>query len=98
MFDDADVECAVNGAAFAAYIASGQTCIAGTRILVQSDIYDRFLAWFLEKVESIRQRMGNRMLIISLCRPTVKVSCNDSDEPAVIDGFYDITTATGEGR
>jgi len=51
---------AVNGAAFAAFVASGQTCVSGTRILIQDQVYDEFMAFFLEKVESIKRRMGNR--------------------------------------
>jgi phenylacetaldehyde dehydrogenase len=54
IFDDMDLERAVNGAAFAAFIAAGQTCVCGARILVQRSIYDRFLARFRTKVESIR--------------------------------------------
>jgi len=32
----------------------GQTCCAGTRIFVQSGIYDKFLASFTEKVKAIK--------------------------------------------
>ena len=60
VFDDADLESAVNGAAFASFIASGQTCVSGTRLIVQSGIYEDFMERFLGKVESIRRRMGNR--------------------------------------
>ena len=54
VFDDADVDNAVNGAAFAAFIASGQTCIAGSRLLVHTDIYDEFTAKLVSKVKSIK--------------------------------------------
>jgi phenylacetaldehyde dehydrogenase len=54
IFDDMDVERAVNGAAFAAFIAAGQTCVCGARILVQRSIYPRFLARLRAKVEAIR--------------------------------------------
>jgi acyl-CoA reductase-like NAD-dependent aldehyde dehydrogenase len=54
VFDDMDVERAVKGAAFAAFIAAGQTCVCGARILVQRSIYDKFLARFRTKVEAIR--------------------------------------------
>ena len=54
IFDDMDLDRAVNGAAFAAFIAAGQTCVCGARILVQRTIYDRFLAKFRTKVEAIR--------------------------------------------
>ncbi|KAF4601947.1 hypothetical protein EYR40_005148 [Pleurotus pulmonarius] len=59
VFDDADLESAVNGAAFAAFVASGQTCVSGTRLIVQSGIYEEFLSKFVRKAESIRERMGN---------------------------------------
>jgi len=60
VFDDADIPSAVNGAAFASFIASGQTCVSGTRLLVQSGVYDAFVSQFLEKVRSIKDRMGDR--------------------------------------
>ena len=60
IFDDADLEMAINGAAFAAFVASGQTCVSGTRILVQDAIYDKFMSGFVEKTKSITQRMGDR--------------------------------------
>ena len=54
MFDDLDVERAVKGAAFAAFIGAGQTCVCGARILVQRSMYPAFLAKFKAKIESIR--------------------------------------------
>lgn len=60
ILNDADLESAVNGAAFAAFIASGQTCVSGTRLIIQSGVYGEFMERFLAKVESIRQRMGDR--------------------------------------
>ncbi|KAF8450611.1 aldehyde dehydrogenase domain-containing protein [Boletus edulis BED1] len=59
VFDDADLPSAVNGVAFASFIASGQTCVSGTRIIVQENIYDKFMHAFLDKVKGIRQRMGD---------------------------------------
>ncbi|KAE9410015.1 aldehyde dehydrogenase [Gymnopus androsaceus JB14] len=50
IFNDADIHSAVNGAAFASFVASGQTCI-----------YDKFMKHFLSKVQSIRDRMGDPM-------------------------------------
>ncbi|KAG5342305.1 hypothetical protein C0989_003434 [Termitomyces sp. Mn162] len=60
VFDDADIPSAVNGVAFASFIASGQTCVSGTRIIVQDGIYDTFISALVEKTENIRSRMGNR--------------------------------------
>jgi acyl-CoA reductase-like NAD-dependent aldehyde dehydrogenase len=44
VFEDAGVERAVKGTAFGAFIAAGQTCICGARILVQEGIYDDMVA------------------------------------------------------
>ncbi|KDR83901.1 hypothetical protein GALMADRAFT_236382 [Galerina marginata CBS 339.88] len=59
IFEDADLISSVNGAAFSAFVASGQTCVSGTRLLVHDTIYDEFMALFVQKVQSIRRRMGN---------------------------------------
>ena len=60
VFDDADAQSAANGAAFACFVASGQTCVSGTRLIVQDRIYEEFMELFMKKVESVRRRMGSR--------------------------------------
>jgi len=57
LFDDMDIDRAVNGAAFAAFIGAGQTCVCGARLLVHESIYEKFLDKFRAKVEAIR--VGN---------------------------------------
>ncbi len=42
VFDDADVDAAVNGALIAKYRNTGQTCVCANRILVQADVYEEF--------------------------------------------------------
>jgi phenylacetaldehyde dehydrogenase len=54
IFDDMDMDRAVNGAAFAAFIAAGQTCVCGSRILVHHSIFPVFLEKFEAKAASIR--------------------------------------------
>lgn len=54
MFDDCDLDQAVNGAAFATFVASGQTCIMGARLLVHANIYNKFISKLVNKVNSIR--------------------------------------------
>jgi len=44
VFDDADIESAVEGISNAAYFNAGQDCTAATRVLVQSGIHDEFIA------------------------------------------------------
>jgi len=43
VFDDSDLEAAVVGAIAGIFAASGQTCIAGSRLLLQRPIHDRFV-------------------------------------------------------
>ncbi|KAI6032739.1 aldehyde dehydrogenase [Pisolithus orientalis] len=54
IFDDADLEQAVNWAAFGIYFNHGQCCCAGSRIFVQEGVYDEFLKRFTEKSRSIK--------------------------------------------
>ncbi|HSU55286.1 MAG TPA: NAD-dependent succinate-semialdehyde dehydrogenase [Candidatus Dormibacteraeota bacterium] len=50
VFEDADLDVAVNGAMLAKFRNSGQSCIAANRIYVQRSIYQEFLKLFVEKV------------------------------------------------
>jgi aminomuconate-semialdehyde/2-hydroxymuconate-6-semialdehyde dehydrogenase len=52
--DDADLELAVEGSVLAMFRHSGQVCLAGTRLYVQSGIYDRFVERYLERVRALR--------------------------------------------
>jgi acyl-CoA reductase-like NAD-dependent aldehyde dehydrogenase len=54
VFDDTPLDEAVRACAFAGFIASGQTCISGTRFLVQEPLYPDFVEAFTLKVSSIR--------------------------------------------
>ncbi|EWZ29376.1 aldehyde dehydrogenase (NAD+) [Fusarium oxysporum Fo47] len=49
IFNDADIESAVTWANIGIYYNQGQTCAAGSRILVQEGIYDKFVATFKER-------------------------------------------------
>ncbi|MCS6963915.1 MAG: aldehyde dehydrogenase family protein, partial [Thermoflexus sp.] len=54
IFEDADLEAAVNGAAFAAFIATGQTCVQGARLLVQRPILEPFVERLVRKTRALR--------------------------------------------
>src|ERR1700756_459736 len=54
VFDDYDIERAVNYAAFGAFIGAGQTCICASRPLVQASIYDEFVEKLKAKTKTIR--------------------------------------------
>ena len=57
IFDDALLDDAVHGSAFAIFHNQGQACIAGSRLLLQEGIADQFLEKFLKLAKSIR--LGN---------------------------------------
>lgn len=57
VFEDANLEDAVNMSAFGIYFAQGQVCAAGSRLFVQESIYDKFMDLFVNKAKSIR--VGN---------------------------------------
>lgn len=51
---DADLDYAVNAAAFSNFMNQGQVCMTGSRVIVEADIYDAFVAKFTEKVKGIK--------------------------------------------
>ncbi|MDP9110880.1 MAG: aldehyde dehydrogenase family protein, partial [Candidatus Eremiobacteraeota bacterium] len=57
IFDDADVNQAVNGALYGIFYNAGQTCEARSRVLVHEKIYDAFVSAFSEKAQKLR--VGN---------------------------------------
>ncbi len=59
VFADADVEAAVNGVAFGAFVASGQTCVAATRILVEQSVLKPVLDGLVRKATFITAHMGS---------------------------------------
>ncbi|MDC6470243.1 aldehyde dehydrogenase [Candidatus Pelagibacter sp.] len=54
VFNDAEQENALNGITAGIFGASGQSCIAGSRLYIQSDIYDEFLNKLVAKAEKIK--------------------------------------------
>ncbi|MBK8457635.1 MAG: NAD-dependent succinate-semialdehyde dehydrogenase [Phyllobacteriaceae bacterium] len=59
VFDDADVDRAVDGAIVAKYRNSGQTCVCTNRFLVQSGVYDKFVEKLVAATASLK--VGNGM-------------------------------------
>jgi acyl-CoA reductase-like NAD-dependent aldehyde dehydrogenase len=53
VFDDADLDSAVNGAVSGIFGASGQSCVAGSRLLLHEGIADAFLARMAEVAEGV---------------------------------------------
>jgi len=57
VFDDADIDSAVEGAMASKYRNAGQTCVCANRIYVQDGVYDEFMQKFAAKVKAIK--VGN---------------------------------------
>jgi benzaldehyde dehydrogenase (NAD) len=53
VLDDADIEDAVNGAAFGAFANSGQICMSTERIIVDQKIADEFVKKFADKAKNL---------------------------------------------
>jgi len=51
--EDADIDAAVAGVLFSAFVASGQTCVAGSRIIVHDSIYDTFAEKLAQRADQI---------------------------------------------
>ncbi|AYO84735.1 MULTISPECIES: NAD-dependent succinate-semialdehyde dehydrogenase [Methylobacteriaceae] len=58
VFDDADLDAAVEGAVAAKYRNSGQTCVCTNRFYVQAGIYDPFAERLARRVEELRVGVG----------------------------------------
>ena len=53
VFDDADIDAAVDGALISKYRNAGQTCVCANRIYVQSNVYDAFAEKLATKVKQL---------------------------------------------
>lgn len=60
VFADAPIQAAVNGVAAGIFASGGQSCVAGSRLLVADEIHDEFVALLVEEAAKIR--MGDPML------------------------------------
>jgi len=57
VFDDADIDSAVEGAFASKYRNAGQTCVCSNRLYVQAGVYDEFVTKFAAKVRTAK--VGN---------------------------------------
>ncbi|KQE17127.1 NAD-dependent succinate-semialdehyde dehydrogenase [Acinetobacter pittii] len=59
VFDDADLDAAIEGALIAKFRNAGQTCVCVNRFLVQAGIYEKFIAALSQKIQNFN--IGNRL-------------------------------------
>ena len=76
VFDDADLEQAVQGALICKYRNAGQTCVCANRILVQSGIHDAFVERFAEAVAALP--MGDGMAKDTVIGPLIDRTAADA--------------------
>lgn len=58
VFADADFEAAVDGALFAIFVNQGEVCSAGSRLIIEESIHDKFVTAMLEKTRRIKLGPG----------------------------------------
>ena len=88
VFDDADLDAAVNGIVAGIFAATGQTCIAGSRLLVQRTIHDQLIERIAERAKTIK--LGNPLEAETEMGPVAF-----ADQLEKILGYVEI--AQGEG-
>jgi len=59
VFSDCDLEAAVGGAMSAIFMNQGQMCTAGSRLLLQKDIYEKFMQVLIKKTKKLK--LGNAL-------------------------------------
>jgi len=64
VFDDADLDAAVEGALASKYRNAGQTCVCANRIYVQDRVYDAFAAKLTEKVKGFKVGAGTEAGVV----------------------------------
>ncbi|MDO7426487.1 NAD-dependent succinate-semialdehyde dehydrogenase [Acinetobacter pittii] len=83
VFDDADIDAAVDGALIAKYRNAGQTCVCANRFYVQDGIYEQFIQRFAEKVAALN--VGNGFDQDTIVGPMIDVKAVNNTEALVQD-------------
>src|SRR5437762_430194 len=58
VFDDADLDAAIEGAIMSKYRNTGQTCVCANRLLIQDSVYDRFATKLADAVKKLKPAPG----------------------------------------
>ena len=95
VFDDADVDAAVEGAMASKYRNAGQTCVCANRFLVQAGIYDTFAAKLAAKVT--RLQVGNGLEAGINQGPLIDEAALNKVEALVADAVKGGATVVGGG-
>ncbi len=85
VFDDADVEAAVEGAVAAKFRNSGQTCVCANRIYVQSGVHDAFVAALVKRMRTMK--VGDGQADDTDLGPLIDVSAIDKVQAHISDAI-----------
>jgi succinate-semialdehyde dehydrogenase/glutarate-semialdehyde dehydrogenase len=85
VFDDADLEVAVEGAMASKYRNSGQTCVCANRLLVQSGIHDAFVEKLADAVAQLR--VGDGLKGETDQGPLIDISAVEKVEEHIADAL-----------
>jgi acyl-CoA reductase-like NAD-dependent aldehyde dehydrogenase len=88
VFADADIDNAVNGVMAGVFAATGQTCIAGSRVLVEDSVYDAFAEQLVARAQ--KMKMGDPLDPASQLGPLASPAQFDK-----VTSYFDI--ARGDG-
>lgn len=83
VFDDADLDAAVEGAVASKYRNSGQTCVCTNRLLVQAGVYDAFVEKLARRVAELK--VGNGLEPDTLQGPLINAAAVDKVEAHIAD-------------
>ncbi len=89
VLNDADVDYAVDTAAFSNYMHQGQICMTGSRVIVEAGIYDEFCEKIAAKVGGLKYGSDPRepgLIVGPLIRPTQGPFIKDQVKQAVAQG------------
>jgi len=88
VFDDADLEGAVNGIIAGNFGATGQSCVAGSRVFIHSSIREQILEKLVERAAQIRigDPLGDETQVGPLCTKQQLDHISESVEQAIGEG------------
>ncbi len=92
VFDDADLDAAVEGTFGAVFFNQGQCCIAGARVYVQDSVYDAFLAKLTARVKQVK--LGNGLDPSTTMGPLVSADQRDRVLSLINSGLQQGATLT----
>jgi betaine-aldehyde dehydrogenase len=94
-FADADFESAIDGALFGVFVNQGEVCSAGSRVLVQRDIYAKFVEAAAAKAKTIK--VGNGLDRATKMGPLVSAEQRDRVREYLAIGATEAKLAAGGG-